>query len=228
MRRIFLYFAVAVVLSLHSLAVLWALALDAAAAPFGAMLPPTELGDGVRTVVLMHHKRLPELEATLRRLAAAARASSASARPLIVHVAQSLRPSEAAAANATGGLLKSLAPQLAPAVEVWHAPAILPVESDAVDGSYSVDARKFGTKKNSFRNMVRGLDAAFGGVAGAGASGSGGVPPSHAIVMEDDIEVSLDLLAYSDMAASLVDATRTPPPCDWPRHLLLYTQVKAS
>ena len=67
MRRIFLYFAVAVVLSLHSLAVLWALALDAAAAPFGAMLPPTELGDGVRTVVLMHHKRLPELEATLRR-----------------------------------------------------------------------------------------------------------------------------------------------------------------
>ena len=210
MRRIFLYFAVAVVLSLHSLAVLWALALDAAAAPFAALLPPTELGDGVRTVVLMHHKRLPELEATLRRLAAAARASSASARPLIVHVAQSLRPSEAAAANATGGLLKSLAPQLAPAVEVWHAPAILPVESDAVDGSYSVDARKFGTKKNSFRNMVRGLDAAFGGNAGAG--GSGAVPPSHAIVMEDDIEVSLDLLAYFDMAASLVDATRTLQP----------------
>ena len=103
MRRIFLYFAVAVVLSLHSLAVLWALALDAAAAPFGAMLPPTELGDGVRTVVLMHHKRLPEL-AGRGRPAAAARASSASARPLIVHVAQSLRPSEAAAANATGGL----------------------------------------------------------------------------------------------------------------------------
>ena len=183
-------------LLLHALVVMWMLALDAAAEPFTSLLPPAEVRSGVRSVVLMHHKRLPELNATLRRLAAAA-AFSPSSRPLSVHIAQSLRASEASAANATAALLRELAGELR-SLDVWHAPAILPPEENAPDGSYSVDARKFGTKKNSFRNMVRGLDAVFGTDA----------PPAYAIVMEDDVEVSLDVLSYFDAAAGVVDATR--------------------
>ena len=192
----------------QALSACWLLALDAAAEPFSALLPPAETRAGVRTVVLMHHKRLPELEATLRRLAGAA-TQSASALPLTVHVAQSLPRSEMAAANATAALLRSLGSAL-PALDIWHAPAVLPAEAVSTDGSYSVDARKFGTKKNSFRNMVRGLDAAFGKAD----------PPAYAVVMEDDVEVSLDVMSYFELGAGVIDATRKLEP---PRRVGLAT-----
>ena len=190
---------------------------DATEMPFSALLPPEKL---CRTVVLMHHKRLPELEATLRRLASTPLASE-----LVVHVAQSLRASEAEAANATGALVHSLAKSL-PLRGLLHAPAVLPeVEPD---GSYSVNAARYGTKKNSFRNMVHAMHAGFrsssgsshgGGSSHNGGGGSGGVsvsggggPPGFVIVMEDDVEVSTDLLEYFDFAASLMDATRALAP----------------
>ena len=212
------------------------LALDAAAAPFLALSPPAEATSGVRSVVLMHHKRLPELEATLRRLAAAAAHVATPERPVRVHVAQSLRPSEAQAANATRALLESLAAQRAlQHLDLWHAPALLPIDADSPDGSSSVDAGRYGTKKNSFRNMVRGLDAVFGAedgdsdapsaAAAAGTTAAGGgadlaraarrgarrPPPAFAIVMEDDVEVSLDLFEYFEAVAGLIDGTRHLP-----------------
>lgn len=198
--RAVLALALALALVLHVLLISWMLALDAAAEPFSSPLPPAEVHSGVRSVVLMHHKRLPELNATLRRLAEAAAFVPAR---LSVHIAQSLRRSEASAANATSTLLRELAIEL-PLLDLWHAPAILPPEDDGPDGSYTVDAKKFGTKKNSFRNMVRGLDAVFAAAA---------PPPAYAIVMEDDVEVSLDVLAYFDAAAGLIDAAkeRKPP-----------------
>jgi len=170
--------------------------LDAGEAAFTALLPAAELLKHCRSVVIMHHKRLPELEATLRRLA-----ELPGAPRLVVTVTQSLRPSEAIAANATGALLQSLAPALG--MSLRHRPSTLPEHE--VDGSYSVDAQRYGTKRNSFRNMLRGLHEVFDG---------DGAAPAYAIIMEDDVEVSEDALDFFDFSASLIDATRALPPPD--------------
>ena len=146
---VLIFYAAAVLLLMHGLWILRLLALDATAPPFSALLPSEELRRSLRTVVLMHHKRLPELEATLRKLA-----SSPLASELDVHVAQSLRRAEAEASNATGALLRKLAHEL-PLRSLRHAPAVLPEAEQ--DGTYSVNAAKYGTKKNSFRNMVHAM-----------------------------------------------------------------------
>ena len=154
---------------------------DSVQSPFSALLPPTERPRGV---MLMHHKRLPQLEATLRTLASLPGASE-----LRVNVAQSLYCDELASANATEKLLRSLQPRLGFA-HLDHRVAFLPraepvpgAAAGAVDAkaaaSYSIDVRRYGTKKNSFRNIVHGLSAVFGS----------DIAPQFAIVMEDDVQV---------------------------------------
>ena len=106
-----------------------------------------------RQVVLMHHKRLQELNNTLTRLA-----MLAGAEQLHVTVVQTLGAPEAAAADASAALLRALAPRLP--FNLSHRPVVMP--PSAADGTYSVDSSRYGTKRNSFRNLVHGLEGAFG------------------------------------------------------------------
>lgn len=108
----------------------------------------------VRDVIVMHHKRLPELEATLRGLA-----KLPNARTLTVTVSQSLPSSDWAASNATCSMLEMLAPCLG-GMKVRHRPTML-VESNTDGDSYSVNAKLYGNKKNLFRNMLWGLHEVF-------------------------------------------------------------------
>ncbi len=173
------------------------ISLDDGSAAFSNLLPASELLRHCRSVLIMHHKRLPELEATLRRLA-----SLPGSQRLVVTIAQSLRPSEAAAANATATLLRSLTPALG-GMHLRHRATTVP--EDEADGTYSVDAQRFGTKRNSFRNLLMGLRAIF--------DDAPSLRPAYAIVMEDDVEVAEDTLDFLDVGASLIEATRalTPP-----------------
>ena len=125
---------------------------DAAELNFALLPPEDQLEPLSRTVVLMHHKRLPELNRTLTRLAELANADQ-----LRILVVQSLDASEAAAADASAALLRQLATQLP--LNLTHHPIVRGRE--AADGTYSVDAQRYGTKRNSFRNLLNGLDAAF-------------------------------------------------------------------
>ena len=106
-----------------------------------------------REVVLMHHKRLQELNNTLTRLA-----RLGSSERLRVTVVQTLGASEAAAADASAVLLSALAARLP--FELSHRPMVLP--PNAADGTYSVNSARYGTKRNSFRNLMHGLQVAFG------------------------------------------------------------------
>ena len=106
-----------------------------------------------RQVVLMHHKRLQELNNTLTRLA-----MLAGAEQLHVTVVQTLGAPEAAAADASAALLRALAPRLP--FNLSHWPVVM--APSAADGTYSVDSSRYGTKRNSFRNLVHGLEGAFG------------------------------------------------------------------
>ena len=106
-----------------------------------------------RQVVLMHHKRLQELNNTLTRLA-----MLAGAEQLHVTVVQTLGAPEAAAADASAALLRALAPRLP--FNLSHRPVVM--APSAADGTYSVDSSRYGTKRNSFRNLVHGLEGAFG------------------------------------------------------------------
>ena len=105
-----------------------------------------------REVVLMHHKRLQELNNTLTRLA-----RLEGAEQLHVTVVQTLGASEAAAADASAALLRALAPRLP--FHLSHRPLVL--APSAADGTYSVDSSRYGTKRNSFRNLLHGLEGAF-------------------------------------------------------------------
>ena len=116
-----------------------------------------------REVVLMHHKRLQELNNTLTRLARLHGADR-----LHVTVVQTLGASEAAAADASAALLRALAPRLP--FKLSHRPMVLP--PSAADGTYSVNSSRYGTKRNSFRNLLHGLDGAFAAQAGHATQGS--------------------------------------------------------
>ena len=126
-----------------------------------------------REVVLMHHKRLQELNNTLTRLARLEGADE-----LHVTVVQTLGASEAAAADASAALLRALAPGLP--FNLSHRPLVLP--PSAADGTYSVDSSRYGTKRNSFRNLLHGLEGAF----------TAEPRLRSAIVLEDDAVLAVD------------------------------------
>ena len=171
------------------------LAHHAAAPPFSQLLAPEILINHARTLVLLHHKRLPELNATLHQLA-----TLPTALELRVIVAQTLSSAESSDFNATAGLLARLS----------HLPLRLSHSTFRVDpsqaghGSYSVNTRLYGNKKNSIRNMLHGVRAAFEPTPPES-------PPSAILVAEDDVALSADTLEFFDLAASLVDATRELP-----------------
>ena len=106
-----------------------------------------------RDVVIMHHKRLRELNATLSTLARAQRRQG----ELRVKVAQSLDESEISAATDTAALLDALRASL-PFKTLTHVPHF---EQSSADASYSTDTRRYGTKRNSCRNLMHGLDSVF-------------------------------------------------------------------
>ena len=165
---------------------------DSAELAFIALPPEDQLDQLSRTVVLMHHKRLPELNRTLVSLA-----SLANADQLRVLVVQSLDASEAAAADASAALLRVLAAQLP--LNLSHHPIVRGRE--AADGTYSVDAQRYGTKRNSFRNLLHGLDTAF-------------LPRPElrsVVVLEDDVLLAVDALDFFDMAASLLASESSLP-----------------
>ena len=140
-----------------------------------------------RQVVLMHHKRLQELNNTLARLA-----MLAGAEQLHVTVVQTLGAPEAAAADASAALLRALAPRLP--FNLSHRPVVMP--PSAADGTYSVDSSRYGTKRNSFRNLVHGLEGAFGAEPRL----------RSVIVLEDDAVLAVDALDFFDMAAALLES----------------------
>lgn len=194
---------------------------DSMQAPFSALLDEQELDARTRVVVLMHHKRTDELNATLHGLA------RLQGRSLRIIVTQALQPEEAAAADDTAALLRSLGRLR---LTLIHSVSTLPAPE--LDTSYSVNARRYGTKKNSLRNMLHGLRRAFAHDLAAlaretvrfdssGSSGEPdslgppeplGAPPESVIVMEDDVALSADVLEWFDFASSLLYAARSLPP----------------
>ena len=177
--------AVAAVAALHACSILCLLRSDSEQPPFTALLTEDQLQLRSREVVVLHHKRLTELNSTLTHLSRVADADR-----LRLTVVQSLGTAEAAAADATAALLHALVPQLG--LNVRHRPAVQ--DAELTDGTYSVDARRYGTKRNSFRNLLNGLDAVFALQLGL----------RSAIVLEDDTLLATDTLDYFDMAASLL------------------------
>lgn len=149
------WWAVLGLATLHGFFVARHLWRDAVQPPFTELLGLSALRLAAREVVIMHHKRLPELNATLQQLA-----SLGNSKELHVVVAQSLEPDEAAAAVATAQLIASL--RSLP-LNVSHRPNYF---APTADGSYSVNAQRFGTKRNSFRNLMHGLDVVFGAEPG--------------------------------------------------------------
>eukprot|EP00965_Chrysotila_dentata_P102629 3388383-Pleurochrysis_carterae.AAC.1 len=199
---------VVVLVMLHFAAILRLLQVDAMREPFTAILGPADLRAQVRTVVLMHHKRLPELNATLHGLANVSKSHE-----LHVIVTQALPTTEMQAAEATSKMLREVANQLPFRLE--HKPAEIVAANGSGDGSYSVDAARFGTKKNSLRNMLNGLKHAFdeaSKTAHAPGSDAEAAPALRSvIVMEDDVEVSVDIFNYFDFAFSRINAARALP-----------------
>ncbi|KAL3929374.1 MAG: hypothetical protein SGPRY_001986 [Prymnesium sp.] len=168
------------------------------------LLPSEEhLSLGARHVLVMHHKRLNELNATLRALQRLPKADQ-----LNLTVVQSLEQSEADAANATSSLIRSLPPR--PQLSIRHLKLFHP--SDEADGSYSVDARRYGTKRNSFRNLLHGLDALFLAQPAL----------RSAIVIEDDALLAQDALEFFEMAASVAASTQELP---LPHRVVLATTI---
>jgi hypothetical protein len=200
--------------ALHSACIALLLLQDEAQPAFWALLNASAVEDSARTIVLMHHKRTDELNATLHGLAALRSGGS-----LRVIVTQALQPDEAPAAAATAALLRRLGGLR---LTLVHSVSLLPMSE--VDTSYSVDAKRFGTKKNSLRNMLHGLRRAFGHDEAALARETVRFdrpsahpprpptrPPASVIVMEDDVAVSPDLLDYFEFASSLLHAARAAP-----------------
>jgi hypothetical protein len=201
--------------ALHAACIALLLLQDEAQPAFSALLNESAVEDSARTIVLLHHKRTAELNATLHGLAALHSAGS-----LRVIVTQALQPDEAAAAAATAALLRQLGRLR---LTLVHSVSVLPPPE--VDASYSVNANRFGTKKNSLRNMLHGLRRAFGHDQAVlpretvrftrpsvGSLRPPTRPPSSVIVMEDDVAVSPDILHYLHFAASLLHAARALPP----------------
>lgn len=149
--------------------------------PFAPTLGEAELATLTRDVVLMHHKRLPELNATLHSLARVAGAPR-----LRVLIAQALDVADAPAALATGALISSLE---LPFASLTHRPLVRSPEA----ASYSTDAARYGTKRGSCRNLMHGLDAVFNAAP----------QRTGALVVEDDARLAPDLLDFFDLAASV-------------------------
>ena len=156
--------------------------------PFLPILREAELDMLARDVVLMHHKRLPELNATLHSLA-----SASGARRLRVTVAQALDEVDAPAAAATAALLRSLT---LPFRSLSHSPLL----SAPGATSYSTDASRYGTKRGSCRNLLHGLDTLF----------AASPPRAAALVLEDDVRLAPDVVDFFDLAASVVAASGAP------------------
>ena len=146
-----------VLAGLVTLQVCWIVSLLRRAAsepPFAKLPAEDELQLLSREVVLMHHKRLQELNNTLTHLARLADADR-----LHITVTQSLDASEATAADATAALLRSLSLTLT--LNISHRPTVRGAVAGRGDGTYSVDAGRYGTKRNSFSNLMHGLDSVF-------------------------------------------------------------------
>jgi len=146
-----MWYVAAAAAAVHAACIALLLVQDALQPPFSALLDERVLVDRTRTIVLMHHKRTDELNATLHGLAALPSGGT-----LRVIVTQALQPDEAKAATATAALLRTLGGLR---LTLVHSVSVLPAPE--LDASYSVDARRYGTKKNSLRNMLHGLRRAF-------------------------------------------------------------------
>ena len=172
------------------------------------MLHESALQLWTRDVVIMHHKRLRELNATLSTLARAQRRHG----ELRVIVAQSLDESERSAATDTAALLDDLRVSL-PFETLTHVPPL----SRLCRCIISTDARRYGTSGNSCRNLMHGLDSVFRER-----------PENHALIVEDDVLLAEDALEFFDAAASVaassdavdVDVHRDD---DEPRRVVLAT-----
>ena len=180
----------------HLACVLYLLAKQAVHPPFSALLrtparPPTP----PQTIALMHHKRIPELNATLHKIAKIPRASN-----LLIIVSQTLPEGEEASFEQTRKLLDTLTHL---PMKLEHTTNLVALKNSGVE-SYSIDARRFGNKKNSIRNMLHGVSKAFEKLGEDGNL-------QFLTVMEDDVEVSPDVLDYFEFAASLMDGTRDLP-----------------
>ena len=180
-------YAVAALALAHLLVVLRLLWLDALAPPFGALLLDDELARSAAALVLMHHLGgRDELKATLRGVAALPRAAE-----LRVIVAQTVGASERSAGAASGALVRALAGEL-PFGALEHHLVVREAGGGALaDGStWRRRTPSASAKKNSFRNMLNGLEAAFGGATKRGERLAG------ALVAEDDVALSSDALEY--------------------------------
>ena len=176
---------VILILSLPCALVFISLIQDALRSPFSPISDEAQLQSLSRRRRPHASQAVAGAERTLHSLA---RASGASR--LRITVTQSLDSSDAAAADATGALLKSLR---LPFQSLKHLPQVRAPEAR----SYSTDAARYGTKRGSCRNLLHGLEAVFGATPSLTA----------ALVIEDDVRLSADVFEFFDLAASIVAAS---------------------
>ena len=175
----------------HLLAVLRLLCIDLAQPPFTAILLPSELHHVSRSLLLVHRRALPQLNATLFSLAALP-----GAKELRITLWQPLHTSEDAAGEATARLLRSIGhlglaiSHLRPATCTPQTCRRLAAGSAAAMGGLRTAAAIMADK------LVDGLDVAFAGEA------------ASVVVMESGVELAPDALQFLDFAASLMHSAR--------------------
>jgi len=178
----------------HLLAVLRLLCIDLAQPPFTAILLPSELHLVSRSLLLVHRRALPQLNATLFSLAALP-----GAKELRITLWQPLHTSEDAAGEATARLLRSIGhlglaiSHLRPATCTPQTCRRLAAGSAAAMGGLRTAAAIMADK------LVDGLDVAFAGEA------------ASVVVMESGVELAPDALQFLDFAASLMHSARALP-----------------
>ena len=178
----------------HLLAVLRLLCTDLAQPPFTAILLPSELHHVSRSLLLVHRRALPQLNATLFSLAALP-----GAKELRITLWQPLHTSEDAAGEATARLLRSIGhlglaiSHLRPATCTPQTCRRLAAGSAAAMGGLRTAAAIMADK------LVDGLDVAFAGEA------------ASVVVMESGVELAPDALQFLDFAASLMHSARALP-----------------
>ena len=183
----------------HLLAVLRLLCIDLAQPPFTAILLPSELHHVSRSLLLVHRRALPQLNATLFSLAALP-----GAKELRITLWQPLHTSEDAAGEdaageATARLLRSIGhlglaiSHLRPATCTPQTCRRLAAGSAAAMGGLRTAAAIMADK------LVDGLDVAFAGEA------------ASVVVMESGVELAPDALQFLDFAASLMHSARALP-----------------
>ena len=182
-----LHRGIGVALAVHATSILLLLWQDASSPAAVPLLASAELRFWTRDVVLMHRKRLRELNATLWSLSR----MQEQRHQLRVTVVQTLESYDASAASHTAALLDQLRPQLR-FRNLTHQHHLIG-SHDGGDASSSTDAHHYGTKRNSCRNLVNALDAAFCSR-----------PKQRAVlVVEDDAILASDALQFSEAAASM-------------------------